>query len=306
MVQEHIPNDKFVWSKVKPYCIYVSMFVTTIYCNFRALEVSNVETLIVARSCVPIIVTLLEFLFMGRALPNIRSWCAMVVMAGSAAGYVSVDAAFEAEGIMAYFWVLLYCAVISVEMAYAKHIVGPQLGFKSMWGPVLYTNTISIVPMALIGILSGEQNEVCSADWSASTFSLVAISCVMGIAMSYLGFKARSMVSATCFTILGVANKMLTVTANVLIWDKHATPLGIFFLAVCLVGAAAFQQPPLRKETAQLLDQQGQEEPLKIASTQELKSSQLLDQQEQEEPPKSVSRQNQELPAAASDVEQAK
>ena len=39
---------------------------TTIYCNFKVLEVSNVETLIVARSCVPCQVALLEYAFLGR------------------------------------------------------------------------------------------------------------------------------------------------------------------------------------------------------------------------------------------------
>ena len=58
--------DPFEWHKVKPYLLYVGMFVTTIYCNFKALEVSNVETLIVARSCVPVTVSFLDFTFLGR------------------------------------------------------------------------------------------------------------------------------------------------------------------------------------------------------------------------------------------------
>ena len=41
--------------------------------------------------------------------------------------------------------------------------------------------------------------------------------CAIGVAISFLGFWSRSLVSATCYTVLGVANKMLTVLANVLI-----------------------------------------------------------------------------------------
>lgn len=41
-------------------------------------------------------------------------------------------------------------------------------------------------------------------------------------------------------------NKMLTVTANVLIWDKHASLSGIGSLAMCLLGGSLYQQAPLR------------------------------------------------------------
>lgn len=60
--------------------------------------------------------------------------------------------------------------------------------------------------------------------------------------------QARSLVSATCFTVLGVANKMATVTANVLIWDQHASAFGIASLVVCLIGAAIYEQSPMRAE----------------------------------------------------------
>merc|ERR1712205_272376 len=42
-------------------------------------------------------------------------------------------------------------------------------------------------------------------------------------------------------------NKLLTVLINVLIWDKHASPVGIAALCVCLGGGAMYQQAPLRR-----------------------------------------------------------
>ena len=41
-------------------------------------------------------------------------------------------------------------------------------------------------------------------------------------------------------------NKMLTVTVNVLIWEKHASMYGIFSLCLCLVGGTFYQQASLR------------------------------------------------------------
>jgi drug/metabolite transporter (DMT)-like permease len=248
MVQGWAKPDPFDWRKVKPYLVYVSLFVTTIYSNFKALELSNVETLIVARSCVPCVVAFLDWGCLGRYLPSARSWIAMLVMVAGAAGYVLCDKQFEADGISAYFWVILYFVVISFEMALGKYVVGPHLNFASMWGPTLYTNTLSIFPMALIGLASNEQSRLCEVEWSVSLVCLVALSCIIGVAISFLGFKARSLVSATCFTVLGVANKIATVAVNAFMWDQHASPLGILALLLTLFGASVYQQSGVRPE----------------------------------------------------------
>jgi hypothetical protein len=52
--------DGFEWPKVKPYCVYVCLFAGSIYTNMRALELANVETVIVFRSALPLLVSLLE------------------------------------------------------------------------------------------------------------------------------------------------------------------------------------------------------------------------------------------------------
>jgi 4-amino-4-deoxy-L-arabinose transferase-like glycosyltransferase len=71
---------------------------------------------------------------------------------------------------------------------------------------------------------------------------------VIGVAISYLGWKSRQTVTASCYTVVGVANKMATVLANVLIWDQHASAPGILFLMLCLAGAVGYQQPPKADE----------------------------------------------------------
>merc|ERR1719487_25829 len=59
--------DDFEASKLKAYAMYILAFVAAIYANMKALAHSNVETVIVFRSCTPIAVSLIEYLFMGRA-----------------------------------------------------------------------------------------------------------------------------------------------------------------------------------------------------------------------------------------------
>lgn len=56
------------------------------------------------------------------------------------------------------------------------------------------------------------------------------------------------MVSATTYTLVGVVNKFLTVLLNVMIWDKHSTPLGIVAVCICLAAGMFYQQAPMRQE----------------------------------------------------------
>ena len=67
-------------------------------------------------------------------------------------------------------WVGAYFCILSVEMAYGKHIVGPHLGFTSPWGPTLYSNSLSLLPMAAIGlaILEDGGGLRCMTLWQAT------------------------------------------------------------------------------------------------------------------------------------------
>ena len=56
----------------------------------------------------------------------------LLALLGGCVGYVLTDRAFKMNGYAAYTWVTMYFLIISVEMAYGKHIVGPHLNFASM------------------------------------------------------------------------------------------------------------------------------------------------------------------------------
>ena len=87
---------------------------------------------------------------------------------------------------------------------------------------------------------------------SSADLAVIGVTVVLGTAMSYYAWLARSLVSATLFTILGNVCKVLSIVINVMIWDKHATPFGILCLLFCLVAAYFYQQAPLRREPSML------------------------------------------------------
>lgn len=81
--------------------------------------------------------------------------------------------------------------------------------------------------------------------WNTNWVSFVTLSSLTS--HSYTGWLCRGMVSATTYTLVGVVNKFLTVLLNVMIWDKHSTPLGIVAVCICLSAGMFYQQAPMRQ-----------------------------------------------------------
>ena len=115
MLTETVPLDRYDWARVKPYLLYITLFVCTIYCNMKALEHSNVETVIVFRACCPLVVCMLDWAFMGRQLPSARSAVSLVLLVAGAVSYVRSDRDFRLRGYAAYSWCLLLPHVIPMH-----------------------------------------------------------------------------------------------------------------------------------------------------------------------------------------------
>lgn len=242
--------DDLEWAKVKPYMVYILAFVGSIFANMNALNRSNVETIIVFRASTPMATTVIDYMFLGRELPTLRSAAALGVVGFGALVYCMSDSQLGLDGIGAYTWVSVYFVLIVFEMTYGKKLV-KSVEMKSVWGPVLYTNLIAILPMTIMGLCFGEINgdsadllvELDFAGWCVLLFS-----CITGCLIGYCGWSCRALLSATTYTLVGVVNKFLTILLNVLLWDKHSTPFGLMSVCLCLAGGFFYQQAPLRAE----------------------------------------------------------
>mmetsp|Transcript_38023 Transcript_38023/g.125977 ORF Transcript_38023/g.125977 Transcript_38023/m.125977 type:complete len:362 (-) Transcript_38023:259-1344(-) len=251
--------DPLEWPRVRIYLFYIALFATAIYSNLQALTHSNVETLIVFRACGPLLVSVLEWRLLGRALPSRWSAVALSGIFACAAGYVASDNAFAMHGLRAYTWCGVYFVSICLSDTCGKQIIS-GLRWRTMWGPVLYTNLLASPVMLALGVAGGEVPRLAAAAWRPRGVALYALSCLFGIAISFTGWRCRALVSATCYTVLGVANKMLTVLVNVAIWEDHATPAGIACLAGCLLCAAAYRPAPMRRSEDELARGRGDAE----------------------------------------------
>lgn len=224
----------------------------------KSLSLSNVETIIVFRALAPLLVSILDAVFLDREWPSLKSWGSLGIIALGAYGYALTDTQFQMQGVSAYFWPTCYLFVISFEMAYGKKIVtGVELHTKS--GPVMYTNMLGWPPMLGFAYLGGEYGRLlehlesrAANDENGSILppiglALLFLGCIVGTGIGYTGWWCRSKVSAASYTLIGVMNKCFTVLANLLIWDQHAKPEGIMCLSLCLLGGAMYDQAPVRK-----------------------------------------------------------
>jgi len=88
-------------------------------------------------------------------------------------------------------------------------------------------NALAVIPIAAVALWTREFHEVPAAvaklDTAGATF--VAISCIVGVGIAYVGVWAQSLISATSFLVMATGNKFLVVLIEVFIMQsKRLTP----------------------------------------------------------------------------------
>mmetsp|Transcript_22387 Transcript_22387/g.26978 ORF Transcript_22387/g.26978 Transcript_22387/m.26978 type:complete len:328 (+) Transcript_22387:238-1221(+) len=238
-----VKADELEWTKVKPFMIVAIAFLGAIFTNMKTLQYANVETFIVFRSSTPILIAILDYMFLGRELPTPRSWASLVGILCGAIAYVMTDSGFE---VRAYAWVAAWFIVFAFDQVFIKYVCDTVP--MTSWGRVWYTNFLSLFPLVLVGFAFDEHHMIQEFQWTGPSVYALTVSCICGVGMSYSAFWLRSLVSATSFTIVGIMCKIATVVINLLIWDKHASPSGLAALSVCLAGGCVYQQSPMRSK----------------------------------------------------------
>lgn len=242
-----IEVDALEVSKVKRFWVVPLAFLCTIFANIKILQYANVETFIVFRACTPLLVSVADYVWLGRELPSRRSWACLLLLAIGAVSYVLTDKFFRID---AYAWVVVWFAVFCFDQVYIKHKVDSVK--MTTWGRVFYTNVLALGPLLVVLMATGEVSELASFSWTSKSLFWLVSSCAMGVAIAYFSFLARAAVSATYFTVIGNTCKVITVILNVLLWDLHASPKGLASLGVCLIGAYLYKQAPLRADSKTL------------------------------------------------------
>ena len=236
-----VESDPLIAEKVKPFMLVAIAFLGALYTNVKTLQYANVETFIVFRSSTPILIAFLDYVFLGRQLPNMRSWLSLMAILMGAIAYVFTDSNFEVK---AYTWVMAWFVVFAFDQVYIKFAVDNVK--LTPWGRSYYTNLLAVVPVFLLGVVTREHEILTDFEWSTASIFALSASCVAGVLMSYSQFLLRGLISATSFTVVGTMCKIGTVIINCMIWDKHASMEGLIALFICIFSGLFYQQSPLR------------------------------------------------------------
>jgi len=237
----YIQCDALEKKKAMAFLPVALIFVMTIFLNMKSLQYANVETFMIFRFSTPICIAVADYSFLGRQLPSSQSWISLFVLLLGSVGYGLSDSFFEVEGYaFCAIWYVMFC----LDQIYLKHITN-TVKMESNWGRVYYCNLLAALPLFVPFFLNSSEI-VAVQNMSFNGFLALMISVLLGAAMSYFAWMARSLLAATSFTIVGNVCKILTIAINVMIWDKHASITGVGFLLACLGAAYFYKQAPMR------------------------------------------------------------
>lgn len=116
---EHDPLNLVTMWRFLPAAI---IFYSSLFTNSELLLHSNVDTFIVFRSAVPILVAIGETLFLNRPWPSFKTWTSLATILGGSLLYVLTDYQFT---ITAYSWAIVYRSCLHQARGYdhrVKHL----------------------------------------------------------------------------------------------------------------------------------------------------------------------------------------
>jgi len=238
-----VDAETFKWEKGRKYIAVVLCFAGFLYSNVKALQYVPVDTIICFRASIPLVVSIIEYFYLGRELPTARSWVSLTGVLVGAIAYTYNDIFFSPQG---YLWVFIWYSLCVIDSVIMKHVADTVP--MTTWSRAYYNNAMAVPLVLAISLFSGEAVFISRFDWvTPGALWILAVGCVVGLAMNFFSWKLREAVSATTVTVIGNICKFITILANLLIWDQHSSAKGTLALILCLSMGALYQQAPKRK-----------------------------------------------------------
>ena len=214
-----------------------------IWSNSQVMHHGNVDTFIAFRGCVPLVVALLEQFLLPLKAKRINAESAISLSAifVTSVGFGVADDKFN---VLAYLWGVFATLTIAAESLWVKRLF--DTNDFSFWEISLLNNSLSAVYafcFEIARLFTGFASEFNDVVVSSASFAWpLFLSCCAGIAMSVSAFAVRKELSATSFSVLGVANKFLTIAFNSLAWAHHSSLKSRILLALGILATVTYQQ----------------------------------------------------------------
>lgn len=248
--------DAINWGHAKKYTLYSFGFAFGLFSNMKALQESNVNTVIVFRAMLPLLVVVPETLLLQKPIPSLRSIIALLLISVGSYGYVSINTQLgqqeTGEGavieynLSSYVWPFLYVSTMVFQMIYGKQLIS-TMGSFSLASSVVYSNLFSAPLVSVLLLTTDEHNTLGAfaqevAEGTVATIAVTLLSTIVAaVGIGFSSWWCRSLISATEYSVVGVVNKSVCVLLSAIIWPESSSLLSICFIFLSLAGGFWYQ-----------------------------------------------------------------
>ena len=234
----------------RAYSTVAVVFLATIYSNFQVIHSIGVNPFIVLRCSTPLMVSVLDWAFMDRTLPDWKSALALSGILSSGLMYARLKVAEPGFGVKGnvnngLWWSAIWLVSFLLDMVYIKYVVEayPCSGAER----TLYQNFLALPILAVllnVGVEKHSAFEAVNAPQSA--WLAVLMTCFAGTALSFTGMSLRTELSATLFTVLGIVCKMVSSLLNEIFVEPERDLARLSCIAAVIISSSFYKQAPLR------------------------------------------------------------
>mmetsp|Transcript_5664 Transcript_5664/g.23275 ORF Transcript_5664/g.23275 Transcript_5664/m.23275 type:complete len:335 (+) Transcript_5664:61-1065(+) len=212
------------------------LFSVSIFASLKSLSLTNVGTVLIARSCLPIVVLTGETM-LGKKLKLTGRSCLSLVGVFLFGTLYALDAKGIRVNLYGVLWVIFWIILVAGQMIYGKWLVN-AIALTHV-ERVFYTNACGL-PL-LLPIACVEFRSAIDALFTVGNPFYVFLSCVVGVSIGYTSWQLRAAVSATTFSLTGVLNKMGTICIAFFIWPEEGSIVSFAALTGCIISGLFYQ-----------------------------------------------------------------
>jgi len=195
------------------WCMVVPFFTGMLLSSILALKAAPMSLVVTLRCLSPLGAIMVERLYPNPVAINHEAVLSIVIM--FVGGFLYVSQISDKAHLAGVGWVFLNSAIAIMDRCLQRYLLSKDQNPVdiSKTGVTLINNLCGSVPMLIAAYATGELAAVPSAIATMSNLDMfyVAMSCVIGLGISYSGVWAQSLISATSFLVMINANKFVII-----------------------------------------------------------------------------------------------
>lgn len=241
------PNPNL--AKLKSWAGVTTVWLLPILCNMRALQLLNVETVMVFRTMTVLGVASGDVFLLKNSM-NLVPFVGLLTITMGGILYGAYDISYNREG---YIWASMYWFTMVANSLYIKMVFNVSSDM-STWEKSFLNNLLT-VPVLGLWSAHSEGLQPCIAAFQALStkgMMLVLLSCVMGLGISVAGTRCREVFSATGFDVLGNMNKINSIVMSRYLLGSMISTQSLCGLLVALFGGVTYS--PLGQKFVSMLN----------------------------------------------------